>query len=48
MNIRTTENTRRPIKFKTVFDRDLAAMNQVWRMLKKGAMRAFGEIGRQY
>tara|TARA_Y100001968_G_scaffold290817_1_gene294839 strand:+ start:140 stop:319 length:180 start_codon:yes stop_codon:yes gene_type:complete len=42
------ESARRSIKFKTVFHRDLAAMNQVWRMLKQGAINAFGEIGRQY
>ena len=45
---RRRESARRPVKFKTVFHRDLAAMNQVWRMLKQGAITAFGEIGRQY
>ena len=45
---RSREDIRRAIKFKSVFHRDLAAMNQVWRMLKRGSIRAFGEIGRQY
>tara|TARA_Y100001968_G_C19093562_1_gene588921 strand:+ start:478 stop:672 length:195 start_codon:yes stop_codon:yes gene_type:complete len=35
-------------RFKSVFERDLSAMNKVWRMLKEGTIRAFGEIGRQY
>ncbi len=39
---------RRSGKYKTVFDRDLAAMTIVLRMLKCGTIRAFGEIGRQY
>tara|TARA_Y100001968_G_scaffold242919_1_gene226659 strand:+ start:43 stop:237 length:195 start_codon:yes stop_codon:yes gene_type:complete len=39
---------RRSRRFNSVFERDLAAMAKVWRMLKKGTIRAFGEIGRQY
>tara|TARA_Y100001968_G_scaffold164749_1_gene150798 strand:- start:1955 stop:2149 length:195 start_codon:yes stop_codon:yes gene_type:complete len=35
-------------KYKTIFDRDLAAMKTVLRMLKRGTITAFGEIGRQY
>ena len=35
-------------KYQTIFDRDLAAMNIVLRMLKQGTIKAFGEIGRQY
>ena len=42
------KDLRRPKQFKSLFDRDLAAMNQVWAMIKKGTIRAFGEIGRQY
>ena len=29
-------------------DADLAAMAKVWRMLRYGAVRMLGEIGRQY
>ena len=29
-------------------DADLAAMNKVWKMLRHGAVRMLGEIGRQY
>ena len=42
------KDVRRSKQFKSLFHRDLAAMNQVWKMLKQGAIRAFGEIGRQY
>ena len=35
-------------RFKNDFDRDLAAMARVWRMLREGATRWFGEVGRQY
>ena len=42
------QNVRRSKQFKSVFHRDLAAMNKVWTMLKQGTIRAFGEIGRQY
>jgi len=41
-------DVRRPQQFKSLLHRDLAAMNRVWRMLKEGTIRAFGEIGRQY
>ncbi len=30
------------------FQRDLLAMKQVWKMLKTGTIRWFGEVGRQY
>ena len=30
------------------FDRDLAAMGKVWSMIRQGAARMLGEIGRQY
>ena len=42
------EDVRRPQQFKSLLHRDLAAMNQVWTMLKQGTIRALGEIGRQY
>ena len=42
------QNVRRSKQFKSLFHRDLAAMNQVWAMIKQGTIRAFGEIGRQY
>ena len=29
-------------------DQDFAAMKRVWQMLRAGAVRMFGEIGRQY
>ena len=45
---RRRKNVRQSGKFKSTFNRDLAAMNHVWRMLKQGTIRAFGEIGRQY
>ena len=35
-------------RFKSMLNRDLAAMNKVWIMLKQGTIRALGEIGRQY
>ena len=30
------------------FDRDLAAMKRVWQMIRQGAVRMVGEVGRQY
>ena len=42
------KDVRRSKQFKSLFHRDLAAMNQVWAMIKQGTIRAFGEIGRQY
>jgi len=45
-------NRRRPDrqapKGRSKFDRDLAAMAQVWWMIRQGAVRMLGEIGRQY
>ena len=35
-------------RFKSTFHRDLFAMREVWKMLKSGAIRSLGEIGRQY
>ena len=42
------KDVRKAKQFKSLFHRDLAAMKQVWAMLKQGTIRAFGEIGRQY
>ena len=42
------KDVRKSKQFKSLFHRDLAAMKQVWAMLKQGTIRAFGEIGRQY
>ncbi len=44
----TTRNNRAPQRFRTDFDRDLAAMARVWSMIRQGAVRWIGEIGRQY
>ena len=30
------------------FEQDLISMKQVWEILKTGAIRWFGEVGRQY
>ena len=34
--------------FKNTFNRDLMAMKQVWNLLKEGAIRWIGEVGRKY
>tara|TARA_B100000700_G_scaffold39543_1_gene39847 strand:- start:492 stop:686 length:195 start_codon:yes stop_codon:yes gene_type:complete len=47
VNGRTTQN-RRNRRFKSMLHRDLLAMREVWKMLKNGAIRSIGEIGRQY
>lgn len=43
-----TRSRREPQRFKNDFDRDLAAMVRVWTMIRHGAVRWIGEIGRQY
>ena len=35
-------------RFKSELDRDFAAMKRVWQMLRYGAVRMIGEVGRQY
>ena len=35
-------------RFNSTLHRDLFAMKEVWEMLKSGAIRSLGEIGRQY
>ena len=41
-------NSHRGARFKSELDRDFAAMKRVWQMLRYGAIRMIGEIGRQY
>ena len=45
---RSIRKTRITKRFSNTFNRDLAAMKQVWEMLKKGTVTAIGEFGRQY
>ena len=35
-------------RFKSELDRDFAAMRRVWQMIRRGAVRMVGEVGRQY
>ena len=35
-------------RFRSELDRDFAAMKRVWQMLRYGAVRMIGEVGRQY
>ena len=35
-------------RFASELDRDFAAMKRVWQMVRAGAIRMVGEIGRQY
>jgi hypothetical protein len=35
-------------RFPSELDRDIAAMKRVWQMVRAGAIRMVGEIGRQY
>ena len=35
-------------RFPSELDRDFAAMKRVWQMLRHGAVRMLGEVGRQY
>ena len=44
----TARSSRAPKRFRNDFDRDLAAMARVWSMIRQGAVRWIGEIGRQY
>ncbi|MDA7437588.1 hypothetical protein N8463_03090 [Synechococcus sp. AH-601-P06] len=39
-----SDETRAPSEL----DRDIAAMKRVWQMVRAGAIRMVGEIGRQY
>ena len=41
-----TNLERSPVQ--SELDRDFAAMKRVWQMLRAGAVRMVGEIGRQY
>ncbi len=44
----TSRSQRTPKRFRNDFERDLAAMARVWSMIRHGAVRWIGEIGRQY
>ena len=35
-------------RFQSELDRDFAAMKRVWQMIRQGAVRMVGEVGRQY
>ena len=35
-------------RFENELERDFAAMKRVWQMIRAGAVRMVGEIGRQY
>lgn len=35
-------------RFQSELDRDFVAMKRVWQMLRHGAVRMLGEVGRQY
>ncbi len=39
---------RKRVEAKSPFEKDLLAMQEVWKMLKAGAIRWFGEVGRRY
>ena len=44
---RRTERRDSP-RFQSELDRDFAAMKRVWQMIRAGAVRMLGEVGRQY
>ncbi|MAR07129.1 MAG: hypothetical protein CL862_08525 [Cyanobium sp. NAT70] len=44
---RRQQRTREP-RFRSDLDRDFAAMKRVWQMIRTGAVRMIGEVGRQY
>ena len=44
---RRTERRDSP-RFQSELDRDFAAMKRVWQMIRSGAVRMVGEVGRQY
>ncbi len=39
---------RKIVDVKSPFEKDLLAMQEVWKMLKTGVIRWFGEVGRRY
>ena len=41
-------SSSRDARFQSELDRDFAAMKRVWQMLRYGAIRMIGEVGRQY
>ena len=46
-NRSTRSHSDKP-RFASDLDRDIAAMKRVWQMVRAGAIRMVGEIGRQY
>jgi len=45
---RRPEGRTRHNDWQSELDADFAAMSKVWQMLRHGAVRMLGEIGRQY
>ena len=45
---RSTRSHSEETRFASDLDRDIAAMKRVWQMVRAGAIRMVGEIGRQY
>ena len=45
---RSTRSRYDDPRFASDLDRDIAAMKRVWQMVRAGAIRMVGEIGRQY
>ena len=45
---RSTQGHFEEPRFASDLDRDIAAMKRVWQMVRAGAIRMVGEIGRQY
>jgi len=45
---RSTQSHSEEPRFASDLDRDIAAMKRVWQMIRAGAIRMVGEIGRQY
>ena len=45
---RSTRHQPDNSRFPSELDRDIAAMKRVWQMVRAGAIRMVGEIGRQY
>ena len=46
--VQRTRYRRDESRFDSDLDRDFAAMKRVWQMIRAGAVRMVGEVGRQY
>lgn len=46
--VQRTRVRRDKRRFDSDLDRDFAAMKRVWQMIRAGAVRMVGEVGRQY